>query len=177
MNCMTKVQEERFYYLETVSALKQFLLEKKRRLIKRLEKKEHSEETKKAQKYLSLLEAVLTSSYFFEEFKYQKVYQLMQRLKEDDRLLKKEIEDLKKKLGDMELYLATTDEFSIPEDYAISDERKDLEDVLNAKRKEYERKITLIREEMREKQINLSICRNLKGMICRPHGFFDAVLH
>lgn len=175
---MSKKQEERFYYFETVSALKQFLLEKKRRLIREKGKKNDSEEEKrKLQKYLNILERVLTSHYFSDELKHQKVYQLMQKLKEDDVILKKRIESLQKKVEEMKQYLETTEDFSIPEDYAIADERKDLEEALWIKRKEYEWEIALIQEEMREMEMNLSICRNLKGMICRPHGFFDAVLH
>ena len=174
---MVKGQEEWFYHLETVSALKQFLFEKKRSLIRKLEKVEHSEENKKVQKYLDILEQVLNSCYFSDDFKYQKVYQLMRKLKEDDMILKKRIGDLQKKSHEMEQYLATTNDFSIPEDYAISDERNDLEEALKIKKKEYECEIALVREEMRENQVSLRVCRNLKGMICRPHGFFDAVLH
>ena len=89
MNCMVKGQEEWFYHLETVSALKQFLLEKKRSLIRKLEKAEHSEENKKVQKYLDILEQVLDSCYFSDDFKYQKVYQLMRKLKEQMQMLMK----------------------------------------------------------------------------------------
>lgn len=168
--------EERFSYVNTVLALKQFLLEKKRKLNSDINNKTICvSNISKARAYIRLLEDLLKSEYFVGASLNKKVYQLMERLKEEDITFKNEIARLESKIASMEEYLENAQEFTISDSFNIPDEREVHISAINKKRQEYKWEIEAVRDELNGYNYRLKLCRDLKGIICRPNGFFSSI--
>lgn len=173
---MSKGQEERFCYSEKVASLRQFLLEKMRRL-----KAEVEDETipKKnasiARSYIKKVEQILDSEYFTTFNRNLKVYELMERLKNDDVIFEEAIKGLKAKIKRKEDYIQNSDEFLLPDSFDIPDEREAHIYAIEERKREFLWELEKIRDELRTYEYRLELCRKLKGIICRPNGFFSAV--
>lgn len=168
--------EERFSYVNTVLALKQFLLEKKRKLNSDINTKIISTSNiSKARSYIRLLEEMLKSEYFVGTNLNLKVFKLMERLKDEDVMFKNKISELESKIASMEAYLETSDEFTISDSFNIPDESDDHSDAISVRRQEYKWEIEAVRDELNGYNYRLKLCRDLKGIICRPNGFFNSI--
>ena len=174
MNCMVTRKEDCFYYFDrtvTTSSLRQFLLEKKIRLKNSIDRREVSDDkVDVARRYIRKIEDILRTEYFETSELKVRVTELMTRLKKDDIYFKAEIESLRKKLLSMEQCLRDS-RTANHNGYMIPDESEFLEKSIM----EYKMEIECVRDEMNAYEFRLILCRDLKGIICRPNGFFDAV--
>ena len=168
---MANSQEGPFPYWKTVYSLKQFLLEKKRRI-----DSEISDgiilNVNKAEDYFIKISDILDSKYFKYPNTSLTVKELMVLLKKEDAILKEEIEKVKELLKSEEEALANFSESKAHREFLIPDEE---EIYLSANRQHANQKIATIREELKSYEYRLRICRDLKGIICRPNGFFNTV--
>ena len=171
---MTTRRENCFYYIDktvTISSLKQFLLEKKIRLKNSIDRREISDDkVDVARKYIRKIEDILRTEYFEVSELKLRVTELMVRLKNEDIYFKAEIEKLRKKLQTMEQYLRDIINANNG-GYIIPDENE----LLKKSIMEYKFEIEAVRDEIKAYEYRLILCRDLKGIICRPNGFFDAV--
>lgn len=176
MNCMAYKAEERFSYVNPVLALKQFLLEKKRKLNSDINTRViPTSNVSKARGYIRLLEELLKSEYFIGANLNLKVFKLMERLKNEDAMFKEKISELESKIVNMEAYLETADEFTISDSFNIPDECDAQSDAVSKRRQEYKWEIEAVRDELNGYNYRLKLCRDLKGIICRPNGFFNSI--
>lgn len=168
--------EERFSYVYTVSALRQFLLEKKRKLNSDINSKMICEDNiAKAKSYVKILDSILKSEYFVGKNLSMKVYQLMDRLKKEDVIFKEEIGKLEAKIAEMEYYMENAIEHTVSDEFNIPDEECDYAEAIMRKKQEYKWKIEAVRDELNGYNYRLKLCRDLKGIICRPNGFFSSI--
>jgi len=168
---MAKRQKERFPYWKTVYSLKQFLLEKKRRIDSGIATGTILRENV-AENYLIKISDILNSKYFEDLNLSLKIGKLMTLLIEEDCVLNQEIERLRGDIRREEELLATFSESKAHRDFAIPDEA---ELYLIATRQNMQAKLKKIREELRVYEYRLRVCRDLKGIISRPNHYFDAV--
>ena len=173
---MATGQEARFDNFATILGLKQFLIEKKRKLEREIEERQiPSNKFGMAKGYIGKIEKILATEYFNGSNYSKKVFQLMNRLKEDDVIFLVKIQELQRKIQDMEIYLQTSDEFIFPVDFAIPDEAEYYLQAVEMRRREYLWKIEAVRDELKRYEYRLDLCRALKGIICRPNGYFGAI--
>ena len=122
---MTSRAEARFSYIKTVESLRQFLLEKKRKINTEVSSKAICENNiARAKGFINLIEELLKSEYFVGRNLHIKVFQLMDSLKKEDVVFKTKIGLLEQKIENMESYLEVSDEFKINTDFSIPDEQK-----------------------------------------------------
>lgn len=165
---MTKV-EERFPGKYSVSELELYLIEMKKKINRKI-KKEKVENVPKAEAFVRLVDDVLKLSYFKMNID---VFTLMNYLKEDSRRLDKEISMYQLELEEAKKTCeAIAKEPEVSEKYAIPDEWRQMREAEMQKRNDARQELyaltTVINELKREKQL----LNRLKGMICRPKGFF-----
>lgn len=162
--------EERFPGYQSIFELKAYLKDMRKKIRRRIEK-EKVEDRKKAEGFIRLIEDVLDLEYFEMDIN---VYTLMSYLKEDSQRLDVEIlkyEALAKEAKKAVEALQQEPEVDIA--YAIPDEWKQQREATKKKlcdaRQELYAIGTVINKLKREKQL----LHRLKGMICRPKGFFE----
>lgn len=174
---MGTTAEKRFDYNHTVSDLKQFFKVKKRQLENDIIYRTISDKQMDvARKYIAIVESVLKSSYLQSCNYSLKVHELMAILKEDDVTINREIEVCKLKIRRMQQYLnASNEEIKVLTDFAIPDELDIQQESIIAMKRDLLRKIEVAENELERCEYRLKLCRNLKGMICRPNGFYNAV--
>lgn len=174
---MGTTAEKRFDYNHTVSDLKQFFKSKRRQLENDIVYRTISDKQMDvARKYISIVESVLNSSYLQSCNYSLKVHELMAILKEDDVTINKEIEACKAKIRSMDRYLnASNEEIMAVTDFGIPDEIEIQKASIIAMKRDLLRKIEVAENELERCEYRLKLCRNLKGMICRPNGFYNAV--
>lgn len=168
---MAKSQEERFPHWKTVYSLKQFLLEKKRRIDSGISDGTISK-LGVAEEYVAKISSVLNSNYFKFPNTRITIKEFMAMLKKEDILLKEEIEKLQSEIKLEEEKLADFSESKYHCDFLIPDEE---ELFLEANKQTAAERMAKIREELSDYQYRLRVCRWIKGIICRPDGFFEAV--
>ena len=166
---MSKPTEERFPGNNPISELEAYLKDMRKKLKKKVDK-EKVKDPKKAQNFIRLIEDVLELTYFELDIN---VFTLMSYLKEDSRRLDMEISKYEALVAEAKKAVeALQQEPEVDHSYLIPDEWK-------AQREAAKKKLGDAREEMyaldsviadlkREKQL----LHRLKGMICRPKGFF-----
>ncbi len=176
MNCMAKGLEKRFDYSATVYSFKQFLLEKRKTLLGDIATETITKRKAIiARQYVRKINALLRTDYFSSDYAEKKVYELMERLKEEDKTFQAEIAALTRKIREMETCIQERSELSLSSDYSIPDESEVHKLAIRNMKREYKMKIEAVREELRVYQYRLELCRGLKGIIQRPNGFFGAV--
>ena len=168
---MAKSQEERFPHWKTVGSLKQFLLEKKRRIDSGISDGTISK-VSTAEEYLAKISVILDSNYFKFPNTRLTIKEFMVMLKKEDIILKEEIEKFQKKIELEEEEITNFSESKAHRDFSIPDED---EIFLAANTQATMEKLTRLREELSDYQYRLRVCRWIKGIICRPNGFFEAV--
>ena len=166
---MSKPTEERFPGSNPISELEAYLKDMKKKIRKKVDK-EKVQDPKKAKNFIRLIEDVLELTYFELDIN---VFTLMSYLKEDSRRLETEITKYKEQAVEAKNAVeALQQEPEVDPSYLIPDEWK-------AQREAAKKKLGDAREDlyalesvidnlMREKQL----LHRLKGMICRPKGFF-----
>lgn len=173
---MSKKQEFCFNYKYTVFELKQFHLRKKRKLEDEIREKSFSvDKIPVAQKYVTIVNSVLKSDYFKGNMQNCLVGDLMRWLKEDDAIFVKKIEELKKKIQSMKANLKMFEQSGVNNGYIIPDESIDYEASFEERKRKYLWEIEAVQGELNDYEYRLRLCRNLKGMIQRPDGFYNAV--
>lgn len=174
---MGTTAEKRFEYNHTVSDLKQFFKNKKRQLENDIIYRTISDKQMEiARKYIAIVDSVLTSSYLQSCNYALMVHELMTILKEDDVTINKEIEACKAKIRSLDRYLnASNEEIMAVADFAIPDEVELQQQSIVAMKRELLGKIEVAENELERCEYRLKLCRNLKGMICKPNGFYNAV--
>ena len=173
---MTSRNEKPFNGVATVSALKEFLLEKKRKITMDINANVISfKNIEKAKSFVRLIEMMLATEYFNSNNSKYKVYELMQVLKDRDQVFERKIKELSSKIKTMEYNLDHSEEFNVPEGYVIPDEKDSYIMSIEPRRREYLWKIEAVRDELKAYEYKLKVCRNLKGIISRPNGFFSSV--
>ena len=174
---MGTTAEKRFEYSRSVSDLKQFFYGKKRQLENDIIYRTISDsQMDVARKYISIVESVLKSTYLQSCNYALKVHELMAILKEDDVAINKEIETCKWNIRRMQQSLnASNEEIMAIADFTIPDEMELQQESIIAMKRDFLRKIEVAENELERCEYRLKLCRNLKGMICRPNGFYNAV--
>lgn len=100
----------------------------------------------------------------------------MEILKEDDVYYKQIEANLERKLSKMNRYLnASNEELMAVHEYGIPDEFELHEASVISMKRELLSKIEATEVELERCKYGLKQCRNLKGMICKPEGFYNAV--
>ncbi|MBO5178863.1 MAG: hypothetical protein J6B87_00735 [Clostridia bacterium] len=166
---MSKPTEERFPGYNSVSELEAYLKDMRKKIRKKIEK-DKVEDPKKAKNFILLIEDVLGLSYFEMDIN---VFTLMFYLKEDSRRLETEIAKYKAQADEAKKAVeALQQEPEVDPSYAIPDEWKQQREAAQKKlcnaREDLYALESVIEDLMREKQL----LHRLKGMICRPKGFF-----
>lgn len=174
---MGTTAEKRFEYNHSVSDLKQFFYGKKRQLENDIINRTISDaQMDVARKYIGIIDTVIKSKYLQSANYVLKVHELMRLLKEDDVEINKEIEMIERKLRRMQHYLdASNEELFAFKDFGIPDEFELQRESVISMKKELLRKFDAVEEELKRCKYRLKVCRDLKGMICRPNGFYNAV--
>lgn len=173
---MFQKREYPFNYKYTVFELKQFHLRKKRKLEDEIREKSFSDDKiPVAQKYIRIIESVLKSDYFRGNMVDCMVGDLMKWLKEDDVIFVNKIEELKKKIQSMKANLKMFEQSGANSGYIIPDESIDYEASFEERKRKYLWEIEAVQGELNDYEYRLRLCRNLKGMIQRPEGFYNAV--
>lgn len=164
--------EERFPGNQSVAELESYLKDMAKKIKNKLERGRVNNKAK-AKAYVSMIEDVINLNYFKMDID---VYTLMSFLKEDSRRLDVEISKYEVQKKDArKAYEALCTEPEVSEAYMIPDEWRQQREAEQNKRNEARQDLyaitTVIEELKREgKQIHW-----LKGMICRPKGFFAKI--
>lgn len=166
---MSKPTEERFPGNNPISGLEAYLKDMRKKLKKKVDK-EKVDDPKKAKNFILLIEDVLDLSYFEMDID---VFTLMSYLKEDSRRLDKEIYKYEVLVAEAKKAVeALQQEPEVDPSYLIPDEWKAQREAAKKKlgdaREEVYALDSVIADLKREKQL----IHRLKGMICRPKGFF-----
>lgn len=166
---MAKATEERFPGYQAISELEAYLKDMRKRIRKKVEK-EKVEDAEKAKNFIRLIEDVLDLSYFEMDIN---VFTLMSYLKEDSQRLDSEIAKYEAQAKEAKSAVeALQQEPEVDTAYVIPDEWKEQRDASKKKLSDARQELyaisTVIDELKREKQL----IHRLKGMICRPKGFF-----
>ena len=173
---MAKPTEERFNNFATVYDLKQFLLEKRARLEREIkERKFADDKIGMAMNFVGKINEILGTVYFKATNYGTKIYELMRRLKEDDVDFGKEIGRLEEEIKKMEYKLEHFESDNLDPEYAIPGEIKEYQMAITTKKREYLWNVEKVREELRVYKYRLELCRKLKGIMCRPNGFFGSL--
>lgn len=166
---MSKPTEERFPGNSSISEFEAYLKDMKKKIRKRTEK-EKVKDPKKAAAFIQLIADILDLSYFEMDIN---VFTLMSYLKEDSRRLETEIAKYKAQADEAKKAVeALQQEPEVEPSYLIPDEWKAQREAAKKKlgdaREDLYALESVIEDLMREKQL----LHRLKGMICRPTGFF-----
>jgi len=169
--------EKRFEYSKNVSELKQFIKGKKWQLQEDITCRTISDNrVKTAKRYIGIIECVLGSEYLRGSKLSLKVFELMEILKTDDISLKKKIEEAQRQLKRMSYFMnASVEELMAVKEYGIPDEFGIHQNSIISMKRELLAQIETIEEELKRYRYRLKQCRDLKGMISRPNGFYRAV--
>lgn len=171
---MSNKDEKAYNYGAIVWKLYDFLVAKRSQLILRRKECKVAEKGK-VNEFIELVEDALDSKYFQRKNLYVKVRDLMVKLKADDVMMKAQIDGLNRRIQEIEEFMIESAD-TYDEAYAIPDEAQDWDLALKYKRAKLEEEMVSIRYEIDEIKQNLKICRNIKGIISRPNGFFEKVL-
>lgn len=166
---MAQNVEERFPGIDSVGALAHFLKSTKHSIWLRIQKGE-VKDSKKAQNFVALIEEVLELPYFDMDVN---VYGLMGFLKEDGCRFKEQIVGYKKELAEAKERLETI--IKAPEidgTFVIPDEWKELHKARESQIAEARQDVYSIQSVIDELEHECNLIHRLKGMICRPKGFF-----
>lgn len=166
---MAKATEERFPGYQAISEFEAYLKDMRKKIRKKVEK-EKVENPEKAKNFIRLIEDVLDLSYFEMDIN---VFTLMSYLKEDSVRLDTEIAKYEAMAKEAKKAVeACQQEPEVDAAYIIPDEWRQQREAekkkLSDARQEMYAISTVIDELKREKQL----IHRLKGMICRPKGFF-----
>ncbi len=165
---MAKV-EERFPGHYSVSELEMYLIEMKKKINRKI-KKEKVENVPKAEAFVRLVDDVLKLSYFKMDIN---VFTLMSYLKEDSRRLDKEISMYQLQLEEAKKACeAISKEPEVSEAYAIPDEWRQMREAEMKKRNDARQELYALTIAVNELKREKQLLHRLKGMICRPKGFF-----
>ena len=171
---MSNKDEKAYNYGAIVWKLYDFLLAKRSQLILRRKECKVAEKGK-VNEFIELVEDALDSKYFQRKNLYVKVRDLMVKLKADDVMMKAQIDGLNRRIQEIE-ELMEESAYTYDEAYAIPDEAQDRDLALKYERAKFEEEMVSIRYEIDDIKQKLKICRNIKGIISRPNGFFEKVL-
>lgn len=161
--------EERFPGYQSISEFEAYLKDMRKKIRKKIDK-EKVEDAEKARNFIRLIDGVLCLSYFEMDIN---VFTLMSYLKEDSRRLETEIAKYEAQAAEAKKAVeACQQEPEVDDSYVIPDEWKQLREAAKKKLGDARQELyaigTVIDELKREKQL----LHRLKGMICRPKGFF-----
>lgn len=174
---MSKARELHFSFQSSTLVLRQFLLRKKTTINEEIKEKKFSEEgLQKVYKYLQIVDAILKSEYFVGKNLNVRVGDLMTRLKREDVDFNIEIKDLQKQKEEKE-YQRNVCEGKKTEGggYAIPSESQEYFESLERRSRELVFDIERIQSDIKGYEYRLWLCRNLKGIIMRPEGFFSSI--
>jgi len=173
---MAKPTEDRFNNFATVYDLKQFLLAKKSRLEKDISERTFSDDkTNVAKGFIRKIDEILRTEYFKATNYNTKIYELMRVLKDDDVIFQKKIGDLEKKITELEDRMKNLEADNADSGYVIPGESEDYNNAIEMKKREIFWRVEGLREELNAYKYRLELCRKLKGIMCRPDGFFASV--
>lgn len=161
--------EERFPGERSIAELKKYLKSMQKKIKQKIERGK-VENPDKAKSFIRLIEDVLNLNYFEMDIN---VYTLMNYLKEDSQRLDMEIFKYEARAKEAKVaYDALDTEPEVSEAYMIPDEWRQVREEEQRKRNVARQDLyainTVIDEIKREKYL----IQRLKGMICRPKGFF-----
>ena len=173
---MAKTPEERFNNFATVYDLKQFLLGKKSRLEREISERLFSDDkTNVAKGFVKRIEEILRTEYFKATNYNMKIYELMRVLKDDDVIFQKKIGDLEKKIAELENRTENLEVNDADSGYVIPGEAEDYKNAIEMKKREIFWRVEGLREELNAYKYRLELCRKLKGIMCRPDGYFASI--
>ena len=165
---MAKQQEERFNGYASTYELRAYIRKKLRSLAGAIANGT-AKDTMKTGNYIVMLEDILELPYYES---CPNVFYLLHHLKEvtmeiDDRLkmATEEVERLRERADEINLAEAE-------EGYLIPDEESEYLNSLKEKARELWEEIILTEADIEALQREKQLCNNLKGIICRPEGFF-----
>lgn len=165
---MSKV-EQRFPGSKSVSALESYLKSMKKKINHSIEKGK-VENLDKARAFMNLIDDVLGLPYFEMDID---VYTLMDYLKEDSRQLDSEISVYQVQLEKAKkAYEMVCNEPNVSETFVIPDEWRQVREAEQKKRNEARLALYAITTFIEEIKKEKYLIQRLKGMICRPKGFF-----
>lgn len=169
-----KVLEHRFSYNAQVLQISKYLLVVQRKIGTDIDSGRIPEKNvEKAKNYLKLIDNILRSEYMNGNYLTMRIMELMNILKDDDRELNDKINFNNNKIKRLEEVLDTSPEYTIPEAYVIPSEIELFTWSIRSKREKLEAEIKTLKIDVQLYKSDLKICRDLKGIICRPHGFFE----
>ncbi len=161
--------EERFCGKAPVSELKNYLKDMRKNIRKKIEK-EKVKDSAKATNFVRLIEDVLELPYFDMEVD---VYTLMGFLKEDTTILARQISSCEKQLEEAKNAVeAIKQEPDVSPSYAVPDEWREQYAAKQQRLKEARENMYAINTVIEEFKRERMLVQRLKGMICRPKGFF-----
>ncbi|MBR4111208.1 MAG: hypothetical protein IKK43_05965 [Clostridia bacterium] len=167
---MAKPVEERFPGFQNVYFFEMHLKQQKANLKRKIEEGEVKDQ-QKAKKFLQLLESVLRLPYFNMNIN---VHTLMSFLKEDTRQMDESIKRYEKAKEDAAKRVKAITEAALEDDsdYAIPDEWYEQQEAKQKSINEARQEIYGITAKIESIKNEKKVLQNLKGMICRPKGFF-----
>lgn len=173
---MAKTTEERFNNFATVYDLKQFLLAKKSRLERDISQRKITDDrVGMARGFIKKIDEILRTEYFKATNYETKIYELMRILKDDDIVFQKAISSTEAEIKKMEADLENFEEDNMDLGYSIPGEIEEYQRAIEMKKREAFWKVESVREELNGYKYRLELCRKLKGIMCRPDGFFSSV--
>lgn len=171
---MAGIQEKSFDYQKPLLFMEKFLLEKKRRIENAISEN-LGIDIIVAYSFLEKIEDILNSSYL-DYFKVNDMYytvgKLMSVLVSEEKTLKAAVEALEERKVEKQNEIFECYESKHHQSIVIPDEA---ESYYASKIAKMKLELSYIREELEAAQKNLRVCRDLKGIISRPNGFFEAV--